>query len=185
VWVDDPTFSLGYHLRRTALPFPGSMTQLRDLVGRLLSQHLDRSKPWWECWIVDGLPHGRCRARSTRAFRGGSAGQLLTRATGLAPPGMAAVGLTVGFRPPQRVVLAVATNVPGPQAPFIAGRRLRELYPYVPIADNVRVASHHLLRRSVVFRRYRRPRQQLGHRGLTAGIEDGIRGLVRAVDAAA
>jgi WS/DGAT/MGAT family acyltransferase len=59
VWIDDPTFDLAYHLRRTALPPPGSMSELRDLVGRLMSARLDRSKPLWECWIVDGLADGR------------------------------------------------------------------------------------------------------------------------------
>ena len=48
VWVEDPTFSLGYHLRRTALPRPGSDEQLRNLVGRRMSKQLDRGKPLWE-----------------------------------------------------------------------------------------------------------------------------------------
>jgi WS/DGAT/MGAT family acyltransferase len=59
VWVDDPHFSLRYHLRHTALPRPGTAAQLRDLVGRLMSQQLDRGKPLWETWIVDGLEGGR------------------------------------------------------------------------------------------------------------------------------
>jgi diacylglycerol O-acyltransferase len=59
VWVDDPHFSLRYHLRHTALPRPGTDAQLRDLVGRLMSQQLDRGKPLWETWIVDGLAGGR------------------------------------------------------------------------------------------------------------------------------
>jgi diacylglycerol O-acyltransferase len=59
VWVEDPTFSLGYHLRHTALPRPGSDEQLRNLVGRLMSQQLDRGKPLWETWVVDGLENDR------------------------------------------------------------------------------------------------------------------------------
>jgi diacylglycerol O-acyltransferase / wax synthase len=58
-WVDDPTFNLDYHVRHTALPKPGSDEQLRQLVGRIFSQRLDRSKPLWEIWIVQGLEGGR------------------------------------------------------------------------------------------------------------------------------
>ena len=59
VWVDDPHFNLGYHLRQTALPAPGDETQLRTLVGRVMSQRLDRAKPLWELWLVEGLGQGR------------------------------------------------------------------------------------------------------------------------------
>ena len=58
VWVDDPHFNLDYHLRRTALPAPGDDDQLRLLVGRIMSQHLDRTKPLWELWVVEGLAEG-------------------------------------------------------------------------------------------------------------------------------
>jgi diacylglycerol O-acyltransferase len=54
-WVDDPRFNIDYHLRHTALPAPGSMDQLRQLVGRIFSQRLDRSKPLWEVWLIQGL----------------------------------------------------------------------------------------------------------------------------------
>jgi WS/DGAT/MGAT family acyltransferase len=59
VWVDDPYFNLGYHVRRTALPDPGGEQELRALVGRVMSQNLDRSKPLWEMWIVEGLGDGQ------------------------------------------------------------------------------------------------------------------------------
>ncbi|MBA2326959.1 MAG: wax ester/triacylglycerol synthase family O-acyltransferase [Actinobacteria bacterium] len=55
LWVDDPHFNAGYHLRHTALPRPGGDDQLRNLVGRLMAQQLDRSKPLWEMWMVEGL----------------------------------------------------------------------------------------------------------------------------------
>jgi diacylglycerol O-acyltransferase / wax synthase len=58
LWVDDPHFNLGYHLRHTALPAPGGDEELRNLVGRLMSQQLDRTKPLWEMWIVEGLEDG-------------------------------------------------------------------------------------------------------------------------------
>ena len=59
VWVDDPHFTLEYHLRRTALPAPGGEAELRDLVGLVMSQPLDRAKPLWEIWVVEGLEAGR------------------------------------------------------------------------------------------------------------------------------
>ena len=59
VWVDDPHFNLEYHVRTTALPEPGSEEQLRNLAGRVFSQRLDRDKPLWELWIVDGLEGDR------------------------------------------------------------------------------------------------------------------------------
>src|SRR5947199_1592939 len=54
VWIDDPSFNLEYHVRHTALPSPGSIEQLRALAGRIYSQRLDRSKPLWENWLVQG-----------------------------------------------------------------------------------------------------------------------------------
>lgn len=59
VWVDDAHFNIDYHLRHTALPDPGSQEQLRNLVGRVMSQQLDRSKPLWELWVVEGLDDGQ------------------------------------------------------------------------------------------------------------------------------
>jgi WS/DGAT/MGAT family acyltransferase len=59
LWVDDPRFHLDYHVRHTALPSPGSIDQLRALTGRIFSQRLDRSKPLWELWLVQGLEGGR------------------------------------------------------------------------------------------------------------------------------
>jgi diacylglycerol O-acyltransferase len=55
VWVDDPHFNLPYHLRHTALPAPGSDAELKRLAGRIFAQPLDRAKPLWEIWLVDGL----------------------------------------------------------------------------------------------------------------------------------
>jgi diacylglycerol O-acyltransferase len=59
VWVDDSTFNIRYHVRHTALPRPGSTEQLKSLVGRLVSQQLDRTKPLWEMWVIEGLADGR------------------------------------------------------------------------------------------------------------------------------
>jgi diacylglycerol O-acyltransferase / wax synthase len=59
VWVDDEDFDLTFHIRRSALPRPGSMDQLRDLVARIMSRRLDRSRPLWETYLVEGLEGGR------------------------------------------------------------------------------------------------------------------------------
>jgi diacylglycerol O-acyltransferase len=59
VWVDDPHLNLDYHVRQSALPAPGSEEQLRNLAARVFSQQLDRSKPLWELWLVEGLRDGR------------------------------------------------------------------------------------------------------------------------------
>ena len=59
VWVDDPHFNLAYHLRHTALPAPGTDDKLRRTAARIFAQHLDRNKPLWEIWMVEGLSDGR------------------------------------------------------------------------------------------------------------------------------
>src|SRR3954463_14337233 len=59
LWVDDPTFNLEYHARPTALPEPGAEEQLLNLTSRVFSQQLDRTKPLWEMWVVEGLAGGR------------------------------------------------------------------------------------------------------------------------------
>jgi diacylglycerol O-acyltransferase / wax synthase len=57
-WVDDPHLNLRYHVRHTALPSPGSEEQLKALAGRVFSQPLDRDKPLWELWLVEGVERG-------------------------------------------------------------------------------------------------------------------------------
>jgi diacylglycerol O-acyltransferase len=59
VWVDDPHFNAGYHVRHTALPVPGGEDELRRLAGRVFSQQLDREKPLWEIWLVDEVAGDR------------------------------------------------------------------------------------------------------------------------------
>src|SRR3954468_19151134 len=58
LWIDDPTFNLDYHVRHTALPSPGDEASLLRLAARIFSQRLDRSKPLWELWRVEGLEGG-------------------------------------------------------------------------------------------------------------------------------
>jgi WS/DGAT/MGAT family acyltransferase len=59
VWVDDEEFDLGYHVRRSALPRPGTDQQLRELVARVMSRPLDRARPLWEMYLVEGMSDHR------------------------------------------------------------------------------------------------------------------------------
>lgn len=59
VWVDDEAFDVTYHVRRSALPRPGTEAQLRDLVGRIMSRPLDATRPLWEMYLVEGMEGGR------------------------------------------------------------------------------------------------------------------------------
>jgi WS/DGAT/MGAT family acyltransferase len=59
IWVDDDRFEPGYHVRHVSLPRPGTDEQLRQLCARIMERQLDRSRPLWECWFVEGLGEGR------------------------------------------------------------------------------------------------------------------------------
>ena len=59
VWIDDPNFNLEFHIRHTALPTPGDWEQLCELTARIFSQALDRTKPLWEMWLIEGLKDNR------------------------------------------------------------------------------------------------------------------------------
>ena len=59
VWVDDDRFNIRYHVRHTSLPRPGGERQLKRLSARIMSQQLDRGKPLWEAWVIEGLKGGR------------------------------------------------------------------------------------------------------------------------------
>jgi diacylglycerol O-acyltransferase len=59
VWIDDPDFKLDYHFRHTSLPQPGTVDQLRRLAARIMAQPLDRERPLWETWVIEGLEGDR------------------------------------------------------------------------------------------------------------------------------
>ena len=59
VWVDDEHFDVGYHVRRSALPRPGTDAQLEELVARIMPRPLDRHRPLWEVYLVEGLAEDR------------------------------------------------------------------------------------------------------------------------------
>ena len=107
MWVDDPNFNLEYHLRHTGLPAPGSEEQLRALAARIHSQRLDRTKPLWELWLVQGLEDGRFapdlqdppRARRRRRGRRPGDGAVRPRAR---PAAAARTRASRGCRSPSR-----------------------------------------------------------------------------------
>ena len=68
VWVDDSQFDVTYHVRRSALPRPGSRRQLNELVSRLMSRPLDRARPLWEMYLIEGLDDG-CFAIVTKTHQ--------------------------------------------------------------------------------------------------------------------
>ena len=59
VWVDDAHFDIGYHVRRSAIPAPGGAADLEDFIGRIMARPLDRDRPLWEAYFVEGVEGGR------------------------------------------------------------------------------------------------------------------------------
>lgn len=59
IWVDDPDFDVSYHVRRSALPRPGNEAQLKEFVARIQSRQLDRNRPLWEMYVLEGLEGGK------------------------------------------------------------------------------------------------------------------------------
>jgi len=80
LWIEDPDFDIDFHIRATALPTPGTDEQLATLVGRLVALPLDRSKPLWEVWVIEGLESGNvaCLSKVHHAAIDGASGNELT-----------------------------------------------------------------------------------------------------------
>jgi len=80
LWIEDPDFDIDFHVRGTALPSPGSDEQLATLVGRLVAQPLDRTRPLWEVWVIEGLQGGHvaCLTKVHHAAIDGASGNELT-----------------------------------------------------------------------------------------------------------
>ncbi|HSN82403.1 MAG TPA: wax ester/triacylglycerol synthase family O-acyltransferase [Polyangiales bacterium] len=90
VWIDDDRFNIHFHLRHTRLPLPGDERMLKRLVGRLFSQRLDRSRPLWEFWIVEGVENDQFAlvAKAHHCMVDGVAGVgLLQALLQIGPPG--------------------------------------------------------------------------------------------------
>ena len=129
LWVDDPHFNIDYHLRHTALPSPGGEDELRKLVGRVMSQPLDRSKPLWEIWIVEGLEDGHWAllAKTHHAMVDGVSGtELLALMLDVSPDPVTPVA--VDWRPesaPTGVQLAAQASLELLRSPYEQVRALR------------------------------------------------------------
>jgi WS/DGAT/MGAT family acyltransferase len=114
VWVDDPGFDLGYHVRRTALPEPGGDHELAELMARVMSQRLDRDHPLWEYWVIEGLAEDRWAVISKvhHSMVDGIAGTDLYRVifdfTPEPSPPAAADDRTVGAEPSSTLLAAQA-----------------------------------------------------------------------------
>jgi WS/DGAT/MGAT family acyltransferase len=148
VWVDDQRFNLIYHMRQTALPQPGSVRQLKRLVGRILSQQLDRGKPLWEVWFVEGFEEDRFAVVSKLHHcmaDGVSSGDLLNMLMGPDPDYVPRPAAEWTPRKPpsgrQMVVDEVVRRVTGPLT--LLGRRggARSLRPATPPRDSLAFVS--------------------------------------------
>ena len=116
VWVDDPHFNLGYHLRHSALPAPGTEEMLRRTAARIFAQHLDRRKPLWEIWMVEGLGDNRWALLSKVhhcMVDGVSATDLMTVMFDDVPAAAAQNGLAAGARAERRRARRAQRDPPG------------------------------------------------------------------------
>ncbi|MEY2434052.1 MAG: diacylglycerol O-acyltransferase / wax synthase [Acidimicrobiaceae bacterium] len=89
-WIDDPDFDLDFHVRNTAVPPPGSDQQLADLVARIIGRPLDRTRPLWETYVVEGLPDDRFAILTKvhhATIDGASGAELLTMMLDQTPEG--------------------------------------------------------------------------------------------------
>jgi len=88
VWIEDPDFDIDWHLRHIAVPQPGTMTELTELVGHLVAMPLDRNHPLWEVWLIDGLEDGNVGVLSKvhhAAIDGASGEELMLAILDLTP----------------------------------------------------------------------------------------------------
>ncbi len=90
VWIEDPNFNLDYHVRRIGCPSPGGRRELAEVAGQITSIPLDRTRPLWEAWVVEGLKHDRVGfviKVHHSAIDGASGAEIMTELYDLAPEG--------------------------------------------------------------------------------------------------
>ena len=104
-WADDPGFDLRWHVRHTALPRPGTMAQLRDYVGRVMSEPLDFDRPLWQLYLIEGLEGGRTRTSRRPTTRSSTASRRSTW------------GRSCSTRIPRAPRSPIAEEPPEPDAP--------------------------------------------------------------------
>jgi len=127
VWVDDEHFHLDYHMRHSALPRPGSEAQLKRMAARIMEQPLDRSRPLWEVWVVEGLSEQRFAliSKTHHCVFDGAAG-------------MGLMGYLLSTDPAQRIPPAprfVPQTPPSPDELRRAWRRHRRRLPLRALRD--------------------------------------------------
>jgi WS/DGAT/MGAT family acyltransferase len=105
VWIEDRDFDLDYHVRRIGCPSPGSEEQLSDIVGDIAARQLDRTRPLWEVWIVEGLEHGHVAAVAKMhhcTIDGVSGANLMVNFFDLAPEGSERPAPEAGWEPERK-----------------------------------------------------------------------------------
>ncbi|MTV24283.1 wax ester/triacylglycerol synthase family O-acyltransferase [Nitriliruptoraceae bacterium ZYF776] len=149
VWIDDPEFDLGYHVRHAALPAPGTTRQLAEYAARIMSRRLDRSRPLWELYVIEGLEDGRFALldKSHLAVVDGVAGMdIASVLLDVAPEAARELPSPEPWlprRPPSRADLARGALVDlasSPAAALEAGRRLART-PSRTLRRSARVAT--------------------------------------------
>jgi diacylglycerol O-acyltransferase len=130
VWVDDPDFNLDYHVRHVSLPRPGREEDLRRVASRVIANHLDRRRPLWEIWVVEGMEHDRFAiiAKTHHCMLDGSAGVEAAQVL-LAPSPDAEIAEPEPWTPraiPTRLQLAWDEGWRYATLPLRAARGLRE-----------------------------------------------------------
>ncbi|MCZ6783391.1 MAG: wax ester/triacylglycerol synthase family O-acyltransferase [Proteobacteria bacterium] len=144
IWVDDARFNIDYHVRHTCLPPPGDDRQLKRLCGRILSQQLDRGKPLWEIWLVEGLEHGRVAMVSKThhcMIDGVSGNDLIQVLLGATPEKDFEEGPRFHPNPvPTRMELVRDAAARRAAAPFQLGRALRDALKE-PVAARERITD--------------------------------------------
>jgi len=132
IWIDDNHFSVEYHVRHTALPQPGNVAQLKRLIGRLSSQALDRHRPLWELWAIEGLEGGERFALVSKVHHcmvdGISGAELMTVLMSLSPEESSETPPPFVPRPAPSARELIAEDLLGLAAgPVQAGLRVAEL----------------------------------------------------------
>ncbi|MEX2556221.1 MAG: wax ester/triacylglycerol synthase family O-acyltransferase [Actinomycetota bacterium] len=105
VWVEDNDFDLDYHVRRIGCPSPGSEEQLSEIVGDIASRPLDRTRPLWEVWIVEGLENGYTAAVAKMhhcTIDGVSGANFMVHFFDLEPQGTERPGVDADWKPDRR-----------------------------------------------------------------------------------
>lgn len=141
VWVDDPHFDIDYHIRHTALPKPGNAAQLKKLSSRVMAQPLDRKRPLWETWVVEGLEKGEAFALVTKIHHcmiDGASGVDLAQMLLSPSPEIPEPVATAAFVPRQAPSDAQLLRDEAVRRASLPARALRGLQEFIDEAEDLR-----------------------------------------------